>query len=93
MNIIQILTFKGCQTTLDFIQKMNVMIQTENLDVEIETILVSSLEKAEAMGLYGSPTLIINGVEYQATLCKTWFLLTVISNDGWNPSLPPCGRS
>ena len=65
MNKIQLLTFKGCQTTLDFLQQLTDLIQARHLDVETEIITVSSLEKAKEMGLYGSPTILINGKEYQ----------------------------
>lgn len=65
MDKIEILTFKGCQTAVDLVQHITDLIQSENLDAGIETIIVPSLEKAAEMGLYGSPTILVNGAEYQ----------------------------
>lgn len=65
MNKIQLITFKGCQTTIDFIRQLRDLVQKNGLDTDIEIITVPSPEKAEEMGLYGSPTLLIDGREYQ----------------------------
>lgn len=68
MAIIQVLTFKGCQTTVDFIQQLADLAKEKNLDFKIDVITVPTLEKAEEMGLYGSPTVLINGEEYQKNI-------------------------
>jgi 2-hydroxychromene-2-carboxylate isomerase len=62
---IELITFKGCQTAIDLGRQMTDLIQAENLDAEVETIVVPSLEKAEEMGLHGSPTILVDGEEYQ----------------------------
>lgn len=68
MKKIDLLTFKGCQTAIELGRHMADLIQTENLEAEVETIVVPSLEQAEEMGLYGSPTILIDGKEYQKQL-------------------------
>lgn len=65
MKKIELLTFKGCQTAIDLGRQMTDLIQAENLDAEVEIIVVASLEKAEEVGLYGSPTILVDGEEYQ----------------------------
>ena len=65
MNKIQLLTFQGCQTTVDLVQQLSQLLQKKTIDFEMEVITVTTPEKAEEIGLYGSPTLIINGEEYQ----------------------------
>lgn len=65
MKKIEILTFKGCQTAIDFVQELTDLIQKENLDAEVETVVVPSLEQAKIIGLYGSPTILVDGEEYQ----------------------------
>lgn len=65
MKKIELVTFKGCQTAIDLGRQMTELIQAENLDAEIVTIVVSSPEKAEEMGLHGSPTILVDGEEYQ----------------------------
>jgi len=65
MQTIKVITFKGCQTAIDFTQQLTALNKQINLDAEINTIVVPSPEKAEEMGLYGSPTILINDEEYQ----------------------------
>ena len=65
MSKVQLVTFKGCQSTIDFRTQLEGLIETEKLDVDIEMILVPSPERATQMGLFGSPTVLIDGVEYQ----------------------------
>jgi hypothetical protein len=65
MRQIQLVTFKGCQSTIDFRNKLEDLIDTENLDATVEMILVSSPNEAEKMELFGSPTIRIDGVELQ----------------------------
>ncbi|MBU1138940.1 MAG: hypothetical protein KKD01_05500 [Proteobacteria bacterium] len=65
MKKIEILTFKGCQTAIDLVRDITALIREEKLDAEVETIVVPSLEKAEEMGLFGSPTILVDGEEYQ----------------------------
>ncbi|MBU0946945.1 MAG: hypothetical protein KJ804_00510 [Proteobacteria bacterium] len=65
MKKIELLTFKGCQTAIELSRHMANLIAAENIDAEITTIIVPSLEKAIEMGLYGSPTILIDGKEYQ----------------------------
>ena len=65
MRKIELLTFKGCQTAIDLSRFMEDLIQKENLDATVETIAVFSPEDAEKIGLYGSPTILVDGEEYQ----------------------------
>ncbi len=65
MKKIELLTFKGCQTAMDLSRQLTDLIQKEDLDAEVETIVVPTPEKAEEMGLYGSPTIRVDGEEYQ----------------------------
>jgi len=66
MHNIQLHTFKGCQSTVDFRDRLEDLINREELDLEIEMVMVPSPENAEEMGLFGSPTILINGVEFQS---------------------------
>ncbi|MGR3178472.1 MAG: hypothetical protein ACUZ8E_10490 [Candidatus Anammoxibacter sp.] len=65
MRKIELVTFKGYQSTVDCHAEIEEMIDSENLDAEAEMVVVPSPEKAEEMGLYGSPTILIDGVEIQ----------------------------
>ncbi len=65
MRKVQLITFKGCQSTVDFRSQLGNLIDTENLDVEVEMIFVPLPKKAEEMGMFGSPTLFIDGLEVQ----------------------------
>lgn len=65
MRNIQLITFKGCQSTIDFRSQLEDLIDRENLDVEVEMILVPTPKKAREKGLFGSPTILIDGLEYQ----------------------------
>jgi hypothetical protein len=65
MTNVQLVTFKGCQSTIDFRTQLEKLIEIQELDIELETILVPSPKKAGEMGLFGSPTILIDGVEYQ----------------------------
>lgn len=68
MAIVKIITFKGCQPTVDLRDKLEALAHSENLDVDIELKLVASPDLAEEMGLYGSPTILVDGVEFQQEL-------------------------
>lgn len=65
MKKIKVITFKGCQPAIDFRNQFEDMIDSENLDAEIEMTFVPAPEKAKEMGLFGSPTILIDGVDVQ----------------------------
>ncbi len=66
MQHIQLRTFKGCQSTVDFRDRLEDLGNREELDLDIEMVIVPSPESAEEMGLFGSPTFLTNGVEFQS---------------------------
>jgi hypothetical protein len=65
MRKIEILTFKGCQTAVELAQKLTEMIKDNLLEAEVITTVVPTLEEAQVKGLNGSPTIKIDGEEYQ----------------------------
>ncbi len=65
MKKIDIVTFKGCQSSVNLQMALEKMVQERGLDVEAELVIVPSAGKAEEMNLFGSPTLFIAGNEYQ----------------------------
>ncbi len=68
MTAVKIITFKGCQPTVDFREKLEALVDSEKLDVDITLELVSSPDLAKAQGLHGSPTILVDGVEFQKEL-------------------------
>lgn len=65
MNTIQLITFKGCQSTIDFRNKLENVRTIKVKKLSVEMTVVPSQKKARKEGLYGSPTILINGMEYQ----------------------------
>jgi hypothetical protein len=65
LKSIKLITFKGCKSTLDLRDQIETMVDKDIKDVKIEMVFISSFEKAYEIGLYGSPTIIIDGLEYQ----------------------------
>ncbi len=65
MKKIEVIAFKGCQTAMDFQENLQDVVDGEGLDAQIELVSVSSADQAQEKGLYGSPTLLVDGVEYQ----------------------------
>jgi len=65
MRTIQLITFKGCQSTIDFRNELEKIKSINGEIIQIEMILVPSTRRAEKMGLFGSPTILIDGQEYQ----------------------------
>jgi hypothetical protein len=65
MKKVSLITFKGCKSTIDLFDQLEARIVEDNLEVEVEMVLVPFPEKAMEMGLFGSPTILINGVELQ----------------------------
>jgi hypothetical protein len=63
MKKIHIITFDGCGTARTLIADLEKLQQSENFDLDVT--VVPSVEKAGEMGLYGSPTIYIDGLEYQ----------------------------
>lgn len=66
MPTIQLTTFKGCQPTMDFRNELEELIGNGGLDVDLHVVMVPAPESAQEMGLYGSPTIRLDGVEVQA---------------------------
>lgn len=66
MPTIQLTTFKGCQPTMDFRNELEELIDNGGLDVDLHVVMVQAPESAQEMGLYGSPTIRLDGVEVQA---------------------------
>lgn len=65
MNTIQLITFKGCQSTIDFRNKLENGRSIKEKKLRVEMKIVLSETKASKEGLYGSPTILIDGIEYQ----------------------------
>jgi hypothetical protein len=65
MSTIQLITFKGCQSTIDFRNKLDIVKLPKRKKLTVEMTIVHSQTRAREMGLYGSPTILIDGLEYQ----------------------------
>ena len=65
MNTIQLITFKGCQSTIDFRNKLENVRTIKGKKLSVKMTVVPSQKKSLKEGLYGSPTILINGIEYQ----------------------------
>ena len=65
MKHIKLITFRGCQSTVDFHDALEDAIRDDGLDITVELTQVPSPEVAEEYGLYGSPTILVDGQEYQ----------------------------
>jgi hypothetical protein len=65
MRKIELITFRGWQCTVDFRNQLGELIEGQKLDVEAAMKLVPSPDHAREMGLFGSPTILIDGQEYQ----------------------------
>ena len=66
MPTIQLTTFKGCQPTVDFRDELEELIDKEGLDIDLDIVMVPAPESAQEMRLYGSPTIVLDRVEFQA---------------------------
>ena len=65
MPTIELTTFKGCQPTVDLRHELEDLIDEEGLDIELDLVIVPVPESAQEMGLYGSPTILLDGLEFQ----------------------------
>lgn len=65
MPTIALTTFKGCQPTVDFRHELEDLIDEERLEIHVEIVIVPGPESAQEMGLYGSPTILLDGLEFQ----------------------------
>jgi hypothetical protein len=65
MTKIQLITFKGCQTTIELRSQLETLTNRGEINAQVETIIVASPNEAEKAGLFGSPTMLVNGIEYQ----------------------------
>lgn len=63
MKKIHIITFDGCGTAGKLIADLEDIQNSENFQLDVT--VVTSAEKADEMGLYGSPTIYIDGIQYQ----------------------------
>ena len=59
MKHIKLITFKGCQSTVDFHDTLEDLIAEDGLDATVEMVQVPSPEDAEEYGLRGSPTIFV----------------------------------
>ena len=62
---IEIITFKGCASALNLRDLVEDLVETGNLEAEVKLTITPYLDKAKEMGLFGSPTILIDGQEYQ----------------------------
>jgi 2-hydroxychromene-2-carboxylate isomerase len=62
---IEIIAFKGCESALNLRDQVEDLVDTENLETEVKLTIAASRDKAKEIGLFGSPTLRIDGQEYQ----------------------------
>ncbi len=63
MNRIKIVTFSGCGATTQLLEELQLL--QENQPFDLDLVTVDTPAQAEEMGLYGSPTIYINGIELQ----------------------------
>jgi len=62
---VEIKTFKGCQSSIDFRTYLEDFFNEKQLGIEIKLTLIRSPEQSATAGLYGSPTIMLDGKEYQ----------------------------
>ncbi|MEE8366820.1 MAG: hypothetical protein V3S30_00750 [Thermoanaerobaculia bacterium] len=67
MKEIELITFKGCEPTVELREALENKIDDGEIDIDLKVTLVASPGIAEEMGLFGSPTIRIDGEEHQAT--------------------------
>ncbi len=60
---VEVITFGGCDTAKTLISELEELKGQETF--ELVVTVVQSAEDAESMHLYGSPTVVLNGEEYQ----------------------------
>jgi hypothetical protein len=65
MKTIELITFKGCQSAIDFRNEVEQIKSINGEVIQTEMIVVPSIRRAKEMGLYGSPTILVDGQEYQ----------------------------
>lgn len=63
---IRVLYFDGCPSYEPTVATVHEVVAEQNLEAEIELIRVSSEEEAIAQRFFGSPTVLINGVDIEA---------------------------
>lgn len=63
MDTIEIITFEGCDTAQKLVADLESLRPQESF--ELRTRIVPSSDRAAELGLYGSPTIMLNGREYQ----------------------------
>ncbi len=63
MKKIQIITFDGCGTARKLIADLEELQKTKSFHLDVT--IVPSAEEAGEMGLFGSPTIYVDGIEYQ----------------------------
>ncbi len=65
MRHVKLITFRGCQATVDFCDALEDSIIKDGHDITVEMVQVPSPEAAEEQGLYGSPTILVDDQEFQ----------------------------
>lgn len=62
---VSVIAFKGCQFSMDIMAGLEILDREKTWRVDSELLLVRNIAQAKSMGLYGSPTIIVDGREYQ----------------------------
>lgn len=65
MKHIKLITFRGCQSTVDFCDALENSNADDGLDITVKMVQVPSPQDAAEYGLYGSPTILVDDEEYQ----------------------------
>jgi len=63
--IIEIQHFEGCPNSPKLIERVKEAIESSTFEIQYNEVLVESNEKAKEVGFRGSPTLLINGKDFE----------------------------
>jgi len=84
---IEVLYVPGCPNYLPAVERMQKVLASESLRVDIKGISVCSEVEAKALGFPGSPTIRVNGTDVEPNLTKAVGLACrLYANSGGVPS-------
>lgn len=63
VDTIEILTFDGCNAAANLFEELSS--RSDEMRVHVFKHVITSIEEAADRGLHGSPTVVVNGEEYQ----------------------------
>lgn len=88
MKKIELLYFEGCPSYKTALENLKAVLADEKIEAELQLINVDSPEKAEMLKFFGSPSIRVNGVDFEGKTGAYRYSCRIFTIDGQLSRVP-----